>query len=191
MSTDPQFAVSASADSPAAVQSRGVMRLVIGAVCLVAGIFALVLPDRTLLILGFLIGVQLVIVGLVRVWAIRTFAVSSKVKLLGYLLALLTIVAGILCMIRPSTSLVVFAVFVGVGWIADGAIELVTFSTGAAADRWSSLTSGILSLVGGLVVLLFPRSSLIALAQVTGVILLVIGAGYLASGITRWRATSR
>lgn len=61
----------ATDDSPAAVQSRGLMRLAIGVVCLLAGIFAYALPSRTLLFLGFLVGVQLVIVGLMRVWAIR------------------------------------------------------------------------------------------------------------------------
>lgn len=177
-------------DGSVAGRTRGITRIAIGLVCGVAGIFAVALPSRTLLFLGVLIGIQLVLVGLMRLWAIRTFTLTAKVKQAGYALAALSIVAGIFCMLRPSTSLVVVAIFIGAGWIADGIIELVAFATGAAADRSWALMSGSLTLLGGVAVLAFPRSSLMTLAQVSGVILLIFGVVYLASGITRWRASS-
>lgn len=164
------------------------MRSAIGVVCLVSGVFADALPSRTLLFLGILVGVQLVVVGLMRVWAIRALVLDPTVKIAGYVLAAATIVAGILCLTRPSTSLVVIAVFIGAGWIADGIIELVAFGTGAAADRGWALLSGILTLLGGIAVLAYPRTSLVTLAQVTGVILVVVGIGYLVSGGGRGRA---
>ncbi|MCF6379296.1 DUF308 domain-containing protein [Nocardioides KLBMP 9356] len=178
----------ATDNSPAAVQSRGSMRIAIGVVCLVAGIVAYALPTRTLSFLGFLVGIQLVIVGLMRIWAIRAFVLGKQVKIAGYVLAVATIVAGILCITRPSSSLVVVAVLVGAGWIADGVIELVAFGTGAAADRGWALMSGVLTLLGGIAILAYPRSTLVTLAQVAGVILVVVGVGYLASGVNRWRA---
>ena len=166
------------------------MRLTIGLVCVAAGAFALFAPDRTLKFIGFLIGAQLVVIGLVRLWALRTFVFPRNIKVFGDVLAVLTIVAGIFCMVRPGASLLVVAIFIGVGWIADGILQLIAFATGSTTERGWALLSGLLTVLGGVAVLVFPDKTLVLLAQVTGVILLVFGVSYLLSGVARGRARS-
>lgn len=183
MTTAPPPAHDADATTPVTT-----VRLLIGAVAALAGLLLLLLPDRTLLLVGFLIGTQLVLVGVLRIWALRAFVLPANVRAAGYALAVLTIVAGILCMVRPGTSLLVVAIVVGVGWLADGAAELVAFARNTAADRGFALMSGILTLLGGLAVLFFPRTSLVALAQVAGVFLLLFGIAHLVTAFRRREA---
>lgn len=154
-------------------------RVLVGAIATLAGLLLLFLPDRTLLVVGFLIGTQLVLAGVLRIWALRAFVLPGNVQAAGYGLAALTILAGILCMVRPGTSLLLVAVVIGIGWLADGATELVAFARDTAADRGFALVSGVLTLLGGLAVLIFPRTSLAALAQVAGVFLLLFGVAHL------------
>ena len=86
--------------------------------------------------------------------------------------------------------MLVVAIFIGVGWIADGILQLIAFATGSTTERGWALLSGLLTVLGGVAVLVFPDKTLVLLAQVTGVILLVFGVSYLLSGVARGRARS-
>jgi uncharacterized membrane protein HdeD (DUF308 family) len=183
-----------SADSADSVATGSPMshaaswEVLIGVVSVLAGLLVLLLPDRTLLLVAVVVGVQLVVVGLMRPWAIRAFALPARVRLLGGGLAIAMVVAGVVCMLRPGASLLLVAIMIGAGWLADGVIEIVAFATGAATDRWSALLSGAVALVGGILVLVFPRSTLTVLAQVSGAVLLTLGLAYALAGLRRWRA---
>lgn len=178
--------------APAALpaQRAPVVEIAVGVVLLLTGVVMLVLPSRTLLFVGFAIGVQLVVVGLLRVWVLRAVDLPRRVLVLGYLLALATVAAGVLCMARPGASLLVLAVIAGAGWVADGLVEIAAFATGSGAERGLSLGSGLLSLVAGVALLALPRSSLVTLAQVAGGFLLVLGLAHLLSGGARLRRTT-
>ena len=75
-------------------------------------------------------------------------------------------------------------------YTGDGILQLIAFATGSTTERGWALLSGLLTVLGGVAVLVFPDKTLVLLAQVTGVILLVFGVSYLLSGVARGRARS-
>ena len=155
------------------------VRLAMGIVSVVLGIVVIVLPEKTLAVVAVVFGIQLVILGLVRAALALTVAGLPRwVRVLSVLLGALTVVAGVLCFTRPQASLVVIAILLAAGWIADGIADL---SRGIGRDRTAGevtylVVSGAVSILAGLVVIIAPETSLEVLTQVGGVALLLIGA---------------
>ena len=169
------------------------LRLALGIVSIVVGILVIARPVNTLLFVAVLFGVQLLILGVVRiVLGASVSGVPRWLKVLSVVLGILTIIAGVICFLRPQASLVILAILLAVGWIADGIGDL---ARGFGADRSGGeraylIVLGIVSIVAGLVVAIFPGPSLVLLAQVAGVALLLIGALTCLSAIIGRRRSS-
>ncbi|TWE09406.1 HdeD family acid-resistance protein [Rudaeicoccus suwonensis] len=168
----------------------GHLLLAVGVVSVLVGLLMLFLPRHTLTALGIVIGLQLIVIGFIRIWAVGAFVAASGLRVLGILLGVITVVAGVICVFRPGTSLLVIAIFIGIGWIADGVVEIVAFARGDVAHRGLALFSGALTLVAGVIVLVYPRSSLVTLTQVIGVLLLIFGISNVAAVLTGRRVVT-
>jgi uncharacterized membrane protein HdeD (DUF308 family) len=179
MTDSPGIPNRAMPSEPAADSKRTWVRLTMGIVSVVLGIVVIVLPEKTLAVVAVVFGIQLVILGLVRAALALTVAGLPRwVRVLSVLLGALTVVAGVLCFTRPRASLVVIAILLAAGWIADGIADL---SRGIGRDRTAGevtylVVSGAVSILAGLVVIIAPETSLEVLTQVGGVALLLIGA---------------
>ena len=169
------------------------LRVAIGILSIVVGILVLTRPVDTLFFVAILFGIQLVILGVVRiVLAASASGVPGWLKILSIVLGILTIIAGVICFTRPQASLFILAILLAVGWIADGIADL---ARGFGRDRSGGertylIILGIVSIIAGLVVAIFPGPSLVLLAQVAGVALLIIGALTCLSAIMGRRRTS-
>ena len=169
------------------------LRVAIGILSIVVGILVLTRPVDTLFFVAILFGIQLVILGVVRiVLAASASGVPGWLKILSIVLGILTIIAGVICFTRPQASLFILAILLAVGWIADGIADL---ARGFGRDRSGGertylIILGIVSIIAGLVVAIFPGPSLALLAQVAGVALLIIGALTCLSAIMGRRRTS-
>jgi uncharacterized membrane protein HdeD (DUF308 family) len=99
-------------------------------------------------------------------------------KILSVVLGILTIIAGVICFTRPQASLVILAILLAAGWIADGVADLARGFSGdrSGGERTYLIVLGVVSIVAGLVVAIFPGPSLALLTQVAGVALIIIGA---------------
>ena len=169
------------------------LRVAIGILSIVVGILVLTRPVDTLCFVAILFGIQLVILGVVRiVLAASASGVPGWLKILSIVLGILTIIAGVICFTRPQASLFILAILLAVGWIADGIADL---ARGFGRDRSGGertylIILGIVSIIAGLVVVIFPGPSLVLLAQVAGIALLIIGALTCLSAIMGRRRTS-
>jgi uncharacterized membrane protein HdeD (DUF308 family) len=157
---------------------RGILRIALGALSVVLGLAALLWPGVTLLVVAMLFGLQLIAAGLVRIVAAATLsALPRSWRAIAGVLGVLTVVAGVICFVRPGTSLVVLAAVIAIGWLLDGASELVSAFTVSrrATERIGLIAFGLISVVAALVVFTSPGDSLVVLARIGGVILLLIG----------------
>src|SRR6266487_3288666 len=126
--------------------------LAFGIVTLVVGVLVLIWPDRTVVALAVLFGIQLVLAGIFRF--VMALAADDE----------------------SGTTRVLLALLLGIFWIVNGAIELFTaLSHRAMPSRGWMIFMGLLSIVAGVVALVYPGISLLALAIVLGVWLLVFG----------------
>jgi uncharacterized membrane protein HdeD (DUF308 family) len=162
----------------------------LGLAAIAIGIAALTWPGATLRVAGFLFGLNLLVTGLVR--AVLCLVVSGYpvlYRLLGVVFGVLTAVVGVICLRNVFASAVLLMVFVAIGWIFDGVVEIAVALAGAEDPlrRWR-ITAGVLYVATAVVVLVWPALSLKAFLSVGAVALIVIGVAQVAITIGSARA---
>ena len=167
------------ADSPLLTSGqRGGLRIALGAISILLGLAALLWPGVTLLVVALLFGLELISAGLVRIVAAATLTeFPGWWRAVAGVLGVLTFIAGVICFFRPGASLFVLAAVIAIGWLLDGASELVSAFTVSrrATERLGLIAFGLVSIVAALVVFSSPGDSLVVLARIGGVILLLVG----------------
>jgi uncharacterized membrane protein HdeD (DUF308 family) len=149
-----------------------------GVLTLLAGIAVVVWPAATVLVLAVVFGIQLLILGVFRI--VAAFAVpdtSTGRKIIGVLIGILSIIAGVLCLRSPIATVVILALLVGAFWLVYGVMEIVggIAERGGERGRAWTITSGVIGVIAGVVVLAMPAISAVALAWVLGIMLIVHG----------------
>jgi uncharacterized membrane protein HdeD (DUF308 family) len=98
-------------------------------------------------------------------------------RTLNILLGVLLIVAGIIALknVAATTAalLILVVAVIGVGWIIEGVLAIVE-SRGAPSSGWA-ITSGIISIIAGIVVLIIPGWSAVWLILMAGIVLIIVG----------------
>ncbi|MBC2906437.1 DUF308 domain-containing protein [Streptomyces cupreus] len=156
---------------------------------LVPGILLLVWPDATLHVVAVLFGLYLLVTGAFRFVAV--FGQERGDRLPGLLIAVLYVLAGVLCLRNPLQTIAALSVIVGVVWLVSG---LLTAYAGLAAKdlphRGVVLGAALLGIVAGIVVLALPSESAVALTRLLGLWLVLLGVMELAVAFA-WRAALR
>ncbi|MFD7880020.1 HdeD family acid-resistance protein [Streptomyces sp. NPDC059766] len=142
---------------------------------LLPGILILVWPDETLHILAVIIGVYLLLAGFFRfVMAFGPEGQGERITRL--LLAVLFVLAGVLCLRNPLQTIAALSLIVGVTWLVSG---MVTVYMGVAAKglphRGVLFGVGALGVVAGIVVLALPTESAVVLTRLLGLWLVLLG----------------
>jgi uncharacterized membrane protein HdeD (DUF308 family) len=158
-----------------------------GAAGVVLGLLMLMWPGHTVTALTYLFGVYLLLTGLYRLFtAIQLRGVDAVARAVALVLAALSVGFGVLCLIRPFHAAATLALVVGAFWLASGALG--TFGARqrrrGAPGRSPGMGGGVFAMVIGLLILLFPGASLVALAWILGLWLIFFGAGAVATGLT-------
>lgn len=186
----PSAWASATGDAgPPALWSGAVVA--IGVVSVILGVIVLVWPKATLLVVAIVFGLQLIAAGAVRISVTRELpADPGWVRPVSIALGVLTVVAGIICLFRPGTSLVVLAILIAAGWIAEGVAALAHgFAAGRSTGaRVFLLAFGVLSVIAGIVVAVWPGETLVILTRVGGILLIVLGVAELVTVFVARRA---
>lgn len=155
----------------------GLSLLVVGLVAALLGVVALTWPGATLLTIAVLFGTHLIVVGALRVLvALRTRALPRFLRWFVGALGALVLAAGILTLVNPFGGLEVLAYLIGIGWIVDGIAGLFGGMPDAAiVPRGLAVATCIVSIVGGLVVLVLPGASIAAFLGIGAAVLIALG----------------
>ncbi|MDQ4102825.1 MAG: DUF308 domain-containing protein [Actinomycetota bacterium] len=139
------------------------------------GVIGLIFTGATLLTVAILFGSFLVAAGVFRIMAAVTADdLPTSLRWLSALLGVLVVIAGILCLSNPWESLVVLAFVIGIGWIADGIVDLTAGLRNAIRPRWFGYVSGIVSIAAGVAMFVLPAAGLSALVLIGAVLLIVL-----------------
>ncbi|MFI9587361.1 HdeD family acid-resistance protein [Streptomyces sp. NPDC052236] len=156
---------------------------------LVPGVLVLVWPEATLHVLAVLIGLYLLATGAFRF--VDVFAREGPERLPGLLLAVLYVLAGVLCLRNPLQTITALSLIVGVVWLGSG---ILTLYTAIAAEnlphRGVVLGAAVLGIVAGIVVLALPAESARALTRLLGLWLVLLGLAETVVALA-WRAALR
>ncbi|GAB3756353.1 HdeD family acid-resistance protein [Microlunatus parietis] len=172
----------------------GGLAIVLGVLTAVLGILVMVWPGQTLLIIAVLFGLQLLFVGAFRIMvAVTTRAAPNWWRGLVGVLGGLTVVAGIICFVRPGTSLLVIAILIAAGWLVDGVTSIVSgvVDNWAGLQRVAQIVFGVISILAAIVVLIWPSTSLLLMTSVGGALLVVLGVAIIVVALVVRRTTNR
>jgi uncharacterized membrane protein HdeD (DUF308 family) len=163
-----------------------------GAASVVVGAIVLIWPDASIVVLAWLFGLQLIIAGILQLVAAcwRDAGVAARV-LLG-LAGAFSMLVGLLCLRAPLQTAVLLGLMVGATWLVTGLLGVVlAFGAGYDRSRGWGIVSGIISTIGGAVVLLNPEASVVVLTWILGLVLLASGVVVLLQGLAARHAGHR
>jgi uncharacterized membrane protein HdeD (DUF308 family) len=151
--------------------------LAFGIVTLLAGIAVLAWPGRTLVVIAVLFGIQLIVTGIFRfVAAFASDDLTGGTRALLAVLGVFSLIIGLYAVRHVLVTLIALTLLLGIFWIVNGAVELFTaLSHREMAGRGWAALMGAFSIVAGIVVLVYPGITLLALAVVLSVWLLFFG----------------
>jgi uncharacterized membrane protein HdeD (DUF308 family) len=154
-----------------------------GVLALVAGIILLVIPDHTLTLLGVVAGIYLLVIGVIQL--ARGFAepgLLTMERAKHATVGLVAVIAGILAILRPDSSVRLVTVVLGIFLIVLGLYGLVDRLEAEA--RGISVLRAALTLIAGIILLIAPDKSAKFAVILVGIYLVVFGLIQLYAG---WR----
>lgn len=146
-------------------------------ISVVIGVMMIVWPEATLKVVAVLFGLWLLLYGVVRiVQSITDTARDAGERAIRGVIGLLFVVAGVLALRNLFVSLAVVITVVGLMWLLGGVLELISAlgGPGGATRAWNA-GLGVVSIIGGLVVLIWPDLSVVVLVYLTGAWLILTG----------------
>jgi uncharacterized membrane protein HdeD (DUF308 family) len=157
--------------------------IALGVATVAAGLVVLFWPDATLVAVAVVVGLLLIVAGIFRV--VTAFSLdtdSAGMRALFLLLGLLLIVVGILCLRSPFRTVAILVLLFGVSWIVNGVIEM--FHGFAGGGGWA-IVSGTVSVLVGIVVLVYPVPSVVTMIWLFSIALIVIGVAEIVGAVSR------
>jgi uncharacterized membrane protein HdeD (DUF308 family) len=151
--------------------------LTFGIITLLAGLLTLAWPGRTIVVVAVLFGAQLVVAGIFRfVAALASDDETGATRVLLALLGVLSFIVGLYALGHVLLTIAALALLLGIFWIVNGAVEVfAALSHRGMQGRGWTIFMGLLSVLAGVVVLVYPGISLATLAVVLGFWLVVFG----------------
>lgn len=165
--------------------------VVSGLLAILLGILIFVRPGAAILVTAIFFGAYLLVTGIAQV--VLAFSVRSSIggRALLFISGAAALVLAVLCFMHLQNSIELLAIWIGVGFIFRGvATAMSAFSDPSLPGRIWEIVVGVISVIAGIVMFAAPLEGLVALTQVTGVILVVIGLFEVIAGI-RIRTESR
>ncbi|MET0720178.1 MAG: HdeD family acid-resistance protein [Tardiphaga sp.] len=155
----------------------------LGVVYLIAGFIALGSVAMATVASVLIVGVMMIIAGVAEV--ISAFQIKSWGKfLLWVLLGLLYVVAGFVTFQNPLLAAVLLTLVLGASLVASGIMRIIlAFSMKRETPWiWVALSGVITVLLGALILVRWPVSSLYILGLFLGIDLIMAGAGWVGIG---------
>ena len=173
-------------------KTTSILTIVSGVVALLFGILVIAFPKTSLLVIGVLFGLQLIITGIIRlVVGITDKELEGWEKGLTITFGVLVAIAGIFCLRNPALSILTLLVVLAIGWFVDGVMHIVIGVQNPSGERLWKIVMGVVFLLGAIVLLVSPVSSVVVLALLGGWILVAFGVITLIAGILGLRASSK
>jgi uncharacterized membrane protein HdeD (DUF308 family) len=153
-----------------------------GVLSIIFGILALAWPARTLLVLLLLFGWFVLLNGIVAIVSAIGAAASRRPWGWRFAAGILGVLAGVIVLRWPGETAVTLLLFVGLWAIVVGLIQLI----GAIADHdaipsaWLLALEGVISLLFGIAMVVWPVTGLLTLVLLVGIYAIVHGILYCA-----------
>jgi uncharacterized membrane protein HdeD (DUF308 family) len=152
--------------------------LALGVLTVIVGAAVLVWPGQSIVAAGILFVVYLLASGIAQV--VSAFTVNSPAtgRVMLFISGALSIALGVFALrdFNDGAAVWLLALWIGVGFAFQGvAATVLAISFKGLPERGWYIFLGVLTMIAGVVMLVWPISSIVALSIVAGVWLVVIG----------------
>ncbi|WP_370416059.1 HdeD family acid-resistance protein [Streptomyces fradiae] len=150
--------------------------LVSGLIALVVGVLVLVWPGQSLRVAGVLFGLYLLISGVLHLVAAFGTHLRTALRVMAFISGALSILLGLFCFRGAMQSVLLLALWIGIGWLFHG----ITQTVAAASDptmpaRGWQIFLGVISALAGVVLIVSPLDSAEVLILLAGIWLVAVG----------------
>ncbi|MDI1289640.1 MAG: DUF308 domain-containing protein [bacterium] len=148
--------------------------LFLGIASIVVGIIAVAWPTATVVVIAILFAIYLIVSGIFEV--VRGFGhgLTGGIRALLLITGVLSVILGLLMFRSAFQAVEILAIFVGIAFLFRG-FGSIFLAVEEKEGRGWNIFGGIVMLIGGVVVLVWPGISLSTLAWVAGIWLVVGG----------------
>jgi uncharacterized membrane protein HdeD (DUF308 family) len=181
-----------AAGFPSLAKKIWIFAIIRGVLAIIFGLIALFSPIATALALAIVIGAYAIVNGVFDIIeAIRHRGSSSMVLRIG--LGVVSILFGILVLVWPGISLAILVIMVGIWAIIIGILQTVS-SVGHRAvpnsGRVWGIIGGALSILFGILVLIWPGTGVVSIIWIIGIWAIVWGITLIVLGVQLRKAAS-
>ena len=166
------------------------LQFVHGVIAILAGIVALIWSEASLRFLAIVFAITVLAHGAALLVTAIVQNTPAPKRMVRVLLGALALLVGVVSVRAPTQTLSVVAMVVGAWWFVSGVITIAGLLSDRADGRWEwSAGQGVVSVLGGLVILLQPDIRLFALRYTLGTVLIVLGLLIVADAVRSRSAT--
>ncbi len=152
-----------------------------GIIAIVFGIVALASPGATLVSLAVVFGAYALVSGVFAI--IAAFGSRGRDAVWYVLDGILGIAVGLAAMFFPTVAAQVLVILVGLWAILTGIFEVIAGFELPIKRDWLLVIAGIVSIVFGVLLIVYPATGALAITWLIGIYALVFGVSMLAFGI--------
>lgn len=146
--------------------------LIVGALSVVVGVIVLAKPHISLATLAVVTGIFLLVDGVLElVWAAVR---KGDSRTLPALVGVVTAIAGVLLIRHPTKSVAAIALLLGLWLIILGLVRLIQAYDQPGTRVWA-VVSGVVELLGGIVIVASPHIGVHTLALLVGISFILRG----------------
>ncbi|MET9542258.1 DUF308 domain-containing protein [Streptomyces sp. NPDC006553] len=148
-----------------------------GIASLVLGVMVLAWPEASLFVAGLLFGLFLLFSGVMQLVAAFGTHTTTALRVMAFISGALSILLGLLCFRGATQSILLLALWIGIGWLFRGITETLAAASDATmpARGWHVFL-GIVNALAGVVLIVSPLESARVLMVLGGIWLLAVGA---------------
>ena len=168
-----------AADNLRPVTSFWWVFVLFGVATLGVGVFFVVSPHETLSTFTVIAGIFLLIDGVLAIFG--SIFNKGDGRVLLALIGVLSALAGLVLIKKPFDTLVVFTLIFGIWFVVEGIVRFVA-ALATPEGRGGNIVTAILDLIAGIVILSWPDLGLSTLAVIIGIVLILRGLFFIASG---------
>ncbi|MDG5482141.1 HdeD family acid-resistance protein [Mycolicibacterium gadium] len=164
--------------------------LATGILVLILGVLILWRPAAAIFVTAIFFGAYLLVTGISQV--VMAFSLKSSLggRVLLFIGGAAALVLAVLCFINFSNSIELLAIWIGIGFIFRGVATLMSaVSDPTLPGRIWEIFIGVLGLIAGIIMFAWPMEGLVAVTQVTGIILIFLGAAEIGTAFAIRRAS--
>ena len=144
-----------------------------GLLAVAFGVLLLVWPDITLLALTYVFAAYVLVDGIGMI--VSGVGDRGSRRWFYVLAGVVGVIAGLAAAFWPDVTVLVLVLWVGAWAVVTGVLEIAAAVRGEGSGRWLTALAGVLSIVAGLFIFIWPGIGALALATVLGIYALAAG----------------